>query len=116
MDQLKDQVAVITGGASGIGAATAERFAREGATVLTMDVAGDADFSGGRDTVHYEVAAAPGAGPFTVEAALLYQPVGARFAAELFSYRTPEVAAFQAYYQAADRRPELVSEVTASAN
>lgn len=45
MDQLKDQVAVITGGASGIGAATAERFAREGATVLTMDVAGDADFS-----------------------------------------------------------------------
>lgn len=45
MGQLQDQVAFVTGGASGIGAATAQRFAKEGATVFTADVAGDADFT-----------------------------------------------------------------------
>lgn len=45
MGQLQDQVAFITGGASGIGAATATRFAAEGATVVTADIAGGADFT-----------------------------------------------------------------------
>jgi NAD(P)-dependent dehydrogenase (short-subunit alcohol dehydrogenase family) len=38
MGKLDDKVAVITGGASGIGAATAEHFAQEGARVVVADV------------------------------------------------------------------------------
>ena len=36
--QLKGKVAIVTGGASGIGAATVERFVQEGAKVLSTDV------------------------------------------------------------------------------
>jgi len=37
MSRLADRIALITGAASGIGLATAQRFAREGATVLVAD-------------------------------------------------------------------------------
>ncbi|GIV58018.1 MAG: beta-ketoacyl-ACP reductase [Rhodothermaceae bacterium] len=37
MDRLKDHVAIVTGGARGIGRATATLFAREGATVVVAD-------------------------------------------------------------------------------
>jgi 3-oxoacyl-[acyl-carrier protein] reductase len=40
--ELRDQVAVITGGAGRIGRATARRFLAEGARVVLADVAGDA--------------------------------------------------------------------------
>jgi len=38
VQRLKDQVAIVTGGAQGIGGATARRFAEEGARVLIADV------------------------------------------------------------------------------
>lgn len=44
---VNDKVAVITGGASGIGRATAERYAEHGAEVIVADV----DSEGGRETV-----------------------------------------------------------------
>ena len=42
MDRLQDRIALVTGGASGIGAATCRRFAAEGATVVVVDIAADA--------------------------------------------------------------------------
>ncbi len=38
-DRLNGKIAIVTGGASGIGAAVVERFAAEGATVLALDLA-----------------------------------------------------------------------------
>lgn len=42
MDRLKDKIALVTGSAAGIGLATAQLFAAEGAHVYITDVAGDA--------------------------------------------------------------------------
>jgi NAD(P)-dependent dehydrogenase (short-subunit alcohol dehydrogenase family) len=44
MGRLDGKVAVITGASGGIGSATGQRFAVEGAVVVGVDVAGDADF------------------------------------------------------------------------
>src|SRR3546814_19536953 len=41
MQRLRDKVAFITGGAVGIGSATAERFVYEGASVTVADVNGE---------------------------------------------------------------------------
>ena len=41
MERLANHVAIVTGGAQGIGGATARRLAEEGARVLVVDIDGD---------------------------------------------------------------------------
>ncbi len=71
-------------------------------------VDGDADFVAGSDRVRYEIAAASD-GQLTIEAALLYQSLSARWAAELMRWDTPEVETFATFYLEADRMPEILA-------
>jgi hypothetical protein len=58
----------------------------------------DTDFSGSGDRVRYEVLAPGAPRPFTVDAELLYQPIGFRWARNLDPYRAPEPERFVRYY------------------
>ncbi|HSK10232.1 MAG TPA: hypothetical protein VK911_11710 [Vicinamibacterales bacterium] len=58
----------------------------------------DEDFVGGRDAVRYRVDLRSAEGPFTVEAALWYQPIGFRWAQNLKRYEAPEPQRFARMY------------------
>jgi hypothetical protein len=63
--------------------------------------ADDADFVGAGDRVRYSVDLANARGPFVVEAELLYQPIGHRWAANLKAYgQAREPLRFTGYYDA----------------
>ena len=61
----------------------------------------DPDFTGGSDRVRYSAALAGAQGPFVVEAELLYQPIGYRWANNLKSYGShAEPRRFTGYFDA----------------
>lgn len=70
-------------------------------------VGDDPSFRAGGDRVTFEIAVE--AEPATIEAALLYQPLGARWAAELLRWETPEVERFRTMYEQADLEPEVLA-------
>ncbi|HJZ72154.1 MAG TPA: hypothetical protein VKE51_10460 [Vicinamibacterales bacterium] len=65
------------------------------------DAADDPDFGGATDRVGYAIAVGAAQGPFTVDAELLYQPIGYRWATNLKAYnKAAEPQRFTTYYDA----------------
>ncbi len=86
--------------------------------IAPVGLEGDEDFTGGGDTTRYRVQAPAAAGPYSIEAELLYQVISARFAAELFAVESPAnspIRAFQDMYEASDRAPALIASDTRQA-
>jgi len=86
----------------------------DAAATAPAGVDGDASFVGGSDEVSWALPLPSGAEVAEVEVSALYQPISARFAAELFAVRTEAVANFEWLYERADKAPELVSSDTRS--
>ena len=59
----------------------------------------DADFEGGSDTVSYKPDVTGFDAPFTVSAALWYQPIGWRWAENLGEPETVEARRFRSYFE-----------------
>jgi hypothetical protein len=81
----------------------------DAAPTAPVGVDDDGDFGAGGDTVLYQITVPDDVRAYVIDAELLYQPISARFAAELFTVDAPEVAAFRRMYEAADPRPEVVA-------
>jgi hypothetical protein len=60
----------------------------------------DPDFTAGADMVRYSVDVAATRGPFTIEVALRFQPIGYRWAQNLKEYDAMETRRFVSYYDA----------------
>lgn len=75
------------------------------------DAAGDADFAGGADSVHFDVDTGTASGALTVKAELKFQPIGYRWAQNLKQYDAPEPRTFVGYYEstAAQSATEIAS-------
>jgi hypothetical protein len=79
----------------------------------------DTNFSGGSDRITYQIAVDQAGGPFTIEAELLYQTLGFRWADNLREYEDPETAPeivkFIDYYEAVPNVPEWIAKSRATA-
>ncbi|MEZ4474239.1 MAG: multiheme c-type cytochrome [bacterium] len=75
-----------------------------------VGVAVGPDFAAGTATARYRLPATAVA----VEAQLVYQVLGARFAAEVMAADTPEISALRFYLRTADRRPVVMAEASAA--
>lgn len=68
----------------------------------------DDDFVGGRDRVDYAVDVSEAEGPFIVDAELVYQPIGYRWAHNLGDHEAEEIERFIRYYEETAERSAAV--------
>jgi hypothetical protein len=61
--------------------------------------ASDADFVGGSDRTRYSIDPGRASGPFAIDAELLFEPIGYRWAQNLDAYRQDEPTRFVRYYR-----------------
>jgi hypothetical protein len=79
-------------------------FAKIGApddVAVRGEAVGDEDFTAGSDRVRYVVELPQTEGPFTIEVALVYQPIAFRWAQNLGAHRSMETDRFVGYYKEA---------------
>jgi hypothetical protein len=69
----------------------------------------DVDFVGGGDEVDFIANIGDSAGPFTVQAELLYQSIGFRWAENLNAMDDPLIANFRAFYEAVPNLPVVIA-------
>jgi hypothetical protein len=82
--------------------------------VAPVGVGSDSTYLAGTDEVTYTVAVDDTTDAFTVEAELVYQVLGARFAAEIFESEANPTRVFEQYYDQADVTPELIGRAEAT--
>jgi hypothetical protein len=73
--------------------------------------ANDSNFTGGGDSVTYQINVEDLEGPFTIQAELLYETLSYRFIQDLLLDETPLTARFGIYYEFADKTPLLVASI-----
>ncbi len=72
--------------------------------------AADADFAAGGDRLALQIDLAGATGPFTIQAELLYQSIGYRWAQNLMLEENPEAAEFSGYYVTVPNLPLLAAQ------
>ncbi len=77
------------------------------------EAAQDGDFTAGGDTLLLALPLNGAQGPFTLEAELLYQSIGYRWAMNLGEVSAPEIERFLGYYNAVPNLPVVVARYTA---
>jgi hypothetical protein len=75
----------------------------------------DDDFTGATDRIRYSVALKQSAGPYTLQAELLYQPIGYRWAQNLRQFEANETKRFVSFYESmAEASATLLARATAT--
>lgn len=72
------------------------------------EAATDDGFTGGSSRIRYSVPTNNAQGPFRIEAELMYQPIGYRWANNLKPYNAPEPKRFSGYYDSTSKDSALV--------
>lgn len=83
-------------------------------TTAPVGTDNDGDFVGGSDQLRFELPSSGASGALQVEVALLYQPIGARFVAELAGHPTREVTLFLGYLSQLAPAPEVLATSSAT--
>jgi hypothetical protein len=76
-----------------------DKVSAPGEVAVHGEAAADADFTAGGDRLRYAVTLPPGGSPYRIEAELLYQSIGYRWAENLRRFETTETRRFLEYYE-----------------